>query len=414
MDQLDSFPAIDAFYERYWNKAPFVVKGWLAAEELASLADGNTLMDMAMMPEIDSKLVTAPSLATKDQSHGWSVEDGPFEDDVIAMLQQPRQSLLVQGVDHHHIPTARLWQKIAVSPLWLRDNIMASYSTHGGTVGPHVDSYHVFLLQGFGKRQWQVAASEDSDPTLIDGLPLKILADAFAGQTYVCEPGDVLYIPPGYCHHGVSIETAITYSLGFLGPDTTELWQSFGEYMDVIGEADDGQLKCRYRGGGLGRADSGFRISPATIAEFKRQMASALEHPLFNDWLGEYFSTGQYPDVDNEEEAAEYASADEQAEESYARAAVFTDKVLAGRQGLRTVFPFKVAITNDRDGQLSYQVAGLSVKLNVTEWQVIHRLLQLEPVSKAKLAETLDPAEPSSDLWPLLLHLWEEGFLAFE
>lgn len=409
MDQLPSFPTAETLYAEFWNKKPFLVKGWLNEADLKELIPPVLLVNMATEPAIDSKLVVAPPLAAKDG--GWTVEEGPFEPEIAERLRQPRHSLLVQGVDLHHLPTAKLWQRVSAAPLWLKDNIMASFSSHGGTVGPHFDSYHVFLVQGEGQRQWQVADQpHDGSGTLIEGLPLKILADEFSGDTVVCEPGDLLYVPPGYGHHGVSIDSAVTYSLGFLGPDTTELWQSFAEYLDVIGDSEDDQIKGRYRGGELSRGDSGFRIAPATIASFKERMAAALDHPLFQDWLGEYFSSGHYPDNAPEE----HFGGENEHEESYARAAAFMDKVLAGSQGLATVFPFKVAITSSASGQLSYQVAGLSVQLTVSEWQVIHSLIQLEPVSKSQLRDSLDPSQPESDLWPLLLHLWEEGFLAFQ
>lgn len=410
MDQLTAFPSAAKLYSEYWSKKPFLVKGWLAAADLAELVPRDELIAMATRPAIDSKVVAAPPLAAKEQS--WAVEEGPFEPEIAQRLSQPRQSLLVQGVDLHHLATAKLWQRVAAAPLWLRDNIMASLSTHGGTVGPHLDSYHVFLLQGQGKRQWRVADADSTAdgqvPKLIDGLPLKILAEDFEGEAVVCEPGDLLYVPPGFGHHGVSIETSITYSLGFLGPDTAELWQSYSEYLDVIGDSEDGRIKGRYRGERLSRDDSGFRISPDTIASFRQRMAAALNHPLFHDWLGEYFSTGHYPDTDQDWDG----EASDQ-DESYARAGAFMDKVLAGSDGLTTVFPFKVAITSNAAGQLSYQVAGLAVQLTVSEWQVIHALIQMEPVSKTQLRDSLDPAKPESDLWPLLLHLWEEGFLAF-
>lgn len=416
MDLLTSFPDIADFYHRYWDKQPFLVRGWLPAEDQAQLASRSRLIALAQQPHVDSKLVAAPPVTSKDQTQGWTVQEGPFDEVLASDLERPRQSLLVQGVDWHHLPTARLWQQVAVAPLWLRDNIMASYSTHGGTVGPHMDSYHVFLLQGAGKRQWQVADAVQTDAELIDGLPLKILAEPFPGQKVVCEPGDLLYIPPGVCHHGISIEEAVTYSLGFLGPDATELWHSFSEYLDALAEPDDSRLKGRFRGAHLSPTDSGFRVSPATIDSIRSQMAAALEHPLFHDWLGEYFSSGPYPYLEAEGSNADFGDDELGGDadmDGDSRAGAFMDKVLAGSKGLSTVFPFKVAITSKEGGALSYQVAGLSVGLSVLEWQVIHALMRLEPVSKSQLAETIEPSRSIGDLWPLLLHLWEEGFLAF-
>lgn len=417
LQQLSELPKREEFYGRYWNKQPFVVRGWLAPDALDRLAQPEHLLQLASKDTIDSKLVSAPSAGEASSSlegAGWEVIEGPFEPALADALSQPRQSLLVQGVDLHHLPTAKLWQNLSVAPLWLKDNIMASYSSHGGTVGPHVDSYHVFLLQGLGKRQWQVADSEHADTTLIDGLPLKILATGFAGQTLLCEPGDLLYVPPGFCHHGVSIDSAVTYSFGFLGPETTELWRFYAEYLDVVGEADDPVLKGRFRGAELSSADSGLRMSHATAEAFKAQMTKALDHPLFADWLGEFLSSGAFPELEHSSEDSYYDDHQgEDDDEGHDKVARFTERVAAGKEGLVTLFPFKVVISADQDGKLAYQVAGLTAKISVSEWQIVHNLLQLEPVSHTELSERF-ASNPKSDLWPLLLFLWEEGFITFQ
>lgn len=415
MEQLKELPGAEEFYAQYWNKKPFLVRGWLSPDQLAGLAEPEQLLQLAGQDAVDSKLVSAPSPHEASSSGaGWEVIEGPFEPALADALEQPRQSLLVQGVDLHHLPTAKLWESLSVAPLWLKDNIMASYSSQDGTVGPHVDSYHVFLLQGMGKRQWQVADSENADTTLIEGLPLKILASGFAGQTELCEPGDLLYVPPGFCHHGVSVGAAVTYSLGFLGPETAELWRCYADYLDVVGEGDDPVLKGRYRGGELSSADSGIRMSHKTAEAFKTQMAKALDHPIFREWLGEFLSSGAFPAL--EQEGSGHDS-DPQGDdvEGHEKVAWFTEQLAAGEegQGLATLFPFKAVISVDQQGKLAYQVAGLTAKLSVSEWQVVHQLLQLEPVSKTELSERFAD-NPKSDLWPLLLFLWEEGFITFQ
>lgn len=398
MDHLKQFPATAEFYEKYWNKRPFVVRGWLSAEDLKPLMGQEALLTLAQDEDVDCKWVAAP-----EGAQGWQVAAGPFaapfaaggapfadEKSLAERVTEPGQSLLVQGVDALHLPTAELWQRLPAAPLWLRDDIMASISGPAGTVGPHVDSYHVFLLQGEGTRRWQVSEDELADTALVPDLPLKILAAEFRGPSVDCEPGDLLYIPPGFGHHGVSQSTAITYSLGFLGPDTLELWERYGAYLDALAEDDDATLRGRYRGAALTAADNGFALSATTQQTIKARMAQALDHPAFGEWLGEYFSLSPTP-----REATEGELED------------FRQKACA--QGLTTACPFKVVLSHGSAGEAMTQVAGLSTRLDDAGWRVVEQLARLRPATPAQLAAC--PAAEDEDLWPLLHYLWEEGYL---
>lgn len=51
-------------------------------------------------------------------------------------------------------------------PDWRFDDLMVSFATLGG-VGPHIDNYDVFLLQGEGSRRWKVGAKGDYTPSSV-------------------------------------------------------------------------------------------------------------------------------------------------------------------------------------------------------------------------------------------------------
>lgn len=81
---------------------------------------------------------------------------------------------------------------------------MISYAAAGGSVGPHEDLYDVFLLQGPGRRRWQL--STRGDHAVAEGAPFKVLRNFSPEQELVLEPGDMLYLPPGVAHFGVALE----------------------------------------------------------------------------------------------------------------------------------------------------------------------------------------------------------------
>ena len=101
---------------------------------------------------------------------------------------------------------------------------MVSIASDGGGVGPHFDSYDVFLLQMHGQRRWRISAQ--TDLSLEPDLPLKILKNFQATEEFVLNPGDMLYLPPRYAHEGVAIGECTTLSIGFRAPTAAELLAS--------------------------------------------------------------------------------------------------------------------------------------------------------------------------------------------
>jgi 50S ribosomal protein L16 3-hydroxylase len=136
------------------------------------------------------------------QAKGWRMKQGPFAPRSLPPLSQKAWTLLVQGVDLHDAGAHALLQQFRFVPDARLDDLMISFATPGGGVGPHFDSYDVFLLQASGRRRWKIGRQKDL--TLQEGVPLKILQNFEPEQEFVLEAGDMLYLPPRYAHDGVA------------------------------------------------------------------------------------------------------------------------------------------------------------------------------------------------------------------
>ncbi|MBX9612097.1 MAG: cupin domain-containing protein [Burkholderiales bacterium] len=200
------------FMRRHWQKKPLLVRQALPG--MRPLLDRAALVALAGQEDVESRLVA-------QTPKGWKFRHGPFAPRALPPLRQPRWTLLVQGVDQLDDAAHRLMNQFRFVPDARLDDLMISFATDGGGVGPHFDSYDVFLMQVHGQRRWRI--SQQKDLTLRDGLPLKILANFKAEQEFVLEPGDMLYLPPRYAHDGIAIGECMTYSVGFRAPARAEL-----------------------------------------------------------------------------------------------------------------------------------------------------------------------------------------------
>jgi len=276
---LDKFPAAAEFYQTYWGRKPFVVRGAVDPALFEQLIDGDSLAGLALEEEIKSRIVlTGPG---GDQ---WQCEHGPFEEARFGTLGEQNWSLLVQNVEQYHTDTAALLRALPFAPRWLMDDIMVSFSAPGGTVGPHTDSYHVFLVQGSGARRWKIGSAPVENEEWIEGLDLKVLKDDFAGEEVEVTIGDVIYIPPHFAHQGTTSAAALTFSVGFLGPKLSELLIEYGLYLEQLDHQD------RYSGEGLNEDSAGFMIADDAQDAICAQMTGALEGDDFSAWLAGYFS----------------------------------------------------------------------------------------------------------------------------
>lgn len=337
---LNEFPSDVEFYKTYWGRKPFVVRGGIGKDVFEDIIDGDMLAGLSMEDDVKSRLVvTAP------EGNKWSCEHGPFEEERFSTLGEENWSLLVQNVEQYHTETADLLRYFNFSPRWLLDDIMVSYSAKGGTVGPHTDSYHVFLVQGIGRRIWRVGEAPVENEDCIDGLDLKVLKDGVKGDDIEATMGDVIYIPPHFAHEGKTLETAMTLSVGFLGPKMSELFIEYGHYLEGKETSDK-----RYSGQGLEAESAHFFISGETQKNVRGALIDSLNSDDFSVWLTEYFSTPTDADDGTRRE-------DDLTE------AELIEALKSGETLIRPEY-IKLCITATPDGGLTLAVYGQSIPTN--------------------------------------------------
>ena len=210
----------ETFLKQYWQKKPLIIKG--AFENFVDPIDANELAGLAMEEFIESRIVSQ-----KDSN--WLVKHGPFED--YSEFGDDKWTLLVQATNHWFDGVDQLTEPFSFLPNWRIDDVMVSFSTPGGGVGPHLDQYDVFIIQGEGKRQWKVGLPDDSLKTLLPHEDLKQVSDFTPCINVITESGDLLYIPPNHPHDGVAIENSLNYSVGFQAPNGQELFSAFADYQ---------------------------------------------------------------------------------------------------------------------------------------------------------------------------------------
>lgn len=277
---LDTLPTTEEFFREFWNKKPFVVRGMIPKEVIGALIDEDHLAGLSMEEEVKSRLVRKGK-----KKSDWTCDHGPFEETDFAELGEEDWSLLVQNIDQYHDETAELLKYFNFSPRWLLDDIMASFSPIGGTVGAHTDSYHVFLVQGKGERRWKVANEALKNEDYIEDISLKILKTPFEGKDITVTEGDVIYIPPKFAHQGVSLKPSLTYSVGFLGPSLSEMLTEFGHYIEEYHPDIP-----RYLGQNLTESAVPFHVATDHIDDLKLFMTDIFDQDYFTKWLTHYFS----------------------------------------------------------------------------------------------------------------------------
>ena len=216
------------FMKRHWHKKPLLVRGAIAA--VKPPLSRAQLFALAARDEVESRLVVQspppqggrkPAARAMGVGAQWTLQRGPFARRSLPPVQQPHWTLLVQGVDLHDDAARDLLDRFRFVPDARLDDLMISYATDGGGVGPHFDSYDVFLLQVQGRRRWRIGRQKDL--SLRDDVPLKILSRFEPEQEWVLEPGDMLYLPPRWAHDGIAEGECMTCSIGFRAPQRGEL-----------------------------------------------------------------------------------------------------------------------------------------------------------------------------------------------
>lgn len=264
----------EQFLAEYWQKKPLLVRQ--AVPNFQGLIKPEELQALACREDAVSRLV-------EFKKNKWNLETGPFDAKRWAKLAES-WTLLVQNVNHFSQAAAELFYSFDFISHARLDDLQISLSPAEGGIGPHLDSYDVFLLQAQGRKNWQI--SHPADVSLIPDAPLKILSKFEPEAEWVLEPGDMLYLPPGVAHCGTALEVGMTYSIGFRAPETQELANEFLSFIQ-----DNLDVEGRYADGDLAPAKHPAALDPA-MCQRVLEMLKAIEwdQTKVTDFMGCYLT----------------------------------------------------------------------------------------------------------------------------
>ena len=374
-----------AFLRDYWQKRPVLIRNpWSSGgSSWANPLEPDELAGLACEPEVESRLI-------EQSGKGWHMENGPFAETRFTALGRNPWTLLVQAVDHHVPDVAALIQPFRFVPDWRIDDVMVSYASDGGGVGPHFDQYDVFLVQGLGRRRWRVGARCDESTELLPDVGLRLLARFDPTDEWVLEPGDILYVPPGFAHDGVAIgDDCMTYSIGFRAPARHEL---ISDWSDVLAEtiSDDD----RYGDPDLQPQANPGEITAEALARLHAMIAEkVLDRDAFARWFGEYNTAPKYPETDWRPD--EPVSAEEVAD-------ALADGVPLARNPAS-----RFAFIRRAGGGLTLFVDGHGFSCGEDAQAFAENLCA------SGAAETIRPPDPSPAVLALIAALIDQGSLAF-
>lgn len=380
---LNEFPEINEFYKTYWGKKPFIVKGAIKPDIFDSLIDGDGLAGLSLDEDVKSRLVIT------EPNNRWKCYHGPFQEDKFSTLGDSNWSLLVQNVDQFHPPTAQLLKSFNFSPRWLMDDIMVSYSTVGGSVGAHMDSYHVFLVQGKGKRKWKVSDHSLEGKEIIDNSDLQIFKDGFEGLEAEVSIGDVIYIPPYFGHQGITKEESLTFSIGFLGPKLSEILSEYSYFLE-----NNPELNKRYTGQGLNSDSAKFSITPNAINMVQESLVEVIKDDQFSAWIAGYFSTSTHDEFHNMN-----------VEEDIISSANLLKSLKKG-QYLRRPEHVKIAATKSTDGSINLSSYGENIIVPKESEILLYWLNENHKILEKDLEK--------QELLELATELYNKGILCLE
>lgn len=269
------------FMKTHWQKKPLLVRQ--ALPNFKPLLDRTELFELAASEDAQTRMV----IQAPGSSSGWRFKHGPFQRRALPPLKQAGWTILVQGVDLHHDAVHALMNQFRFVPDARLDDLMISYATDQGGVGPHFDSYDVFLLQAQGRRHWRIGRQKDL--SLQPDVPLKILANFEPEEEYLLEPGDMLYLPPRYAHDGIAEGECMTYSVGFRIPNRAEVARELLQRLAEDAEETVG-LKL-YRDPDQAAVVQAAEIPPKMLAFAQEALRDALkDSQAFARGLGEYLT----------------------------------------------------------------------------------------------------------------------------
>ncbi len=270
---------INDFLKNIWQKKPLLIPAAfpdyqtpVSAEELAGLACENF---------IESRIILENATTKK-----WQLENGPFPESRFTDLPESHWTLLIQGLNKIFPELDDLLHQFNFIPSWRVDDLMASYAAPGGSVGPHIDQYDVFLLQASGRRKWMISEELVDEDNFITDSPLKIIKHFTAESEWILEAGDMLYLPANVAHYGIAMEDCMTFSIGFRAPSHTELLSAYLD--DHITDLND---SLRYQDPDLSAKQHNGEITSAAINKIQEILLSQVsDKSKIEDWFGRFIT----------------------------------------------------------------------------------------------------------------------------
>lgn len=272
----------EAFLAEYWQKKPLLVRG--AFPGFSSPISPEELATLACDEAVQARLVL---------EHGgdypWELRYGPFDEEDFESLPESHWTLLVQEVDRHVPEAAALMETFSFLPNWRLDDVMVSYAPGQGGVGAHIDNYDVFLIQGLGRRRWQINHTPVVEEHLVPNLDVSVLADFVPDAEWILEPGDLLYLPPRVPHFGVALDVCMTYSVGLKAPSYADLAAGFLEHVLVTADplsrfGDPARRPVHHPG----EIDS---VTLVTIRSILRDFVR--DDATLDDWFGRFITASR-------------------------------------------------------------------------------------------------------------------------
>jgi 50S ribosomal protein L16 3-hydroxylase len=267
------------FLKRHWQKKPLLIRqAWPGVRPPLSRS---ALFKLAGHEDVEARLVWQGA-----GSSAWQLKRGPFSRRQLPPLNRANWTLLVQGVDLHNDAAHQMLSRFRFVPDARLDDLMISYAADGGGVGPHLDSYDVFLLQVHGRRRWRIGPVQDD--RVVAGLPVRILKHFKPTEAWDLEPGDMLYLPPRWGHEGIALGGCMTCSIGFRAPVrgemAAELLARMADGLDEVESAQEDRSLYRDAGQGAtltpGRIPSGLQAFAAQAVQAQLDRPGALDTAL--------------------------------------------------------------------------------------------------------------------------------------
>jgi len=272
--------SVETFLQEYWQKKPLLIRQ--AFPDFETPISPDELAGLSCEEEVNSRIVIE-----KGGEHPWQAIHGPMDEDTFAEMPETHWSLVVNDLEKCIPELAWVTDRFRFIPEWYLDDLMSSYAAPEGSVGPHIDLYDVFILQGSGRRRWQISTQPVAEDNFIPDIALRLQKEFIPETEWILEPGDMMYLPSGVSHHGVSLGESMSYSIGFKATSHEALVNDFIAHI-----TENLSINNTYQLPSAALQTHPNEISSAAIEHVRTIFRDYLDpqHPELARWFGSYVS----------------------------------------------------------------------------------------------------------------------------